>query len=152
MAKKFFISGTRELKWKNKERLYRVFAMAKKTDQTLELDDTQANHNEFIAKLQNAYAVILVSLGDISPNLILDAIRAGKPFVLTEENGLRDRIGDLALYCDPQNEEDIAHKILELSKPDIHQRQVDKIRNFSFRHNWTEIASEFLVLASNSKI
>ena len=49
-------------------------------------------------------------LGDISPNLILDAVRHNKPFILTQENGLTDRLGDIGLYVDPENVDDIKEK------------------------------------------
>lgn len=143
---KIFISGTRPLKWKNKERLYRAFDRARQVDSDLILDDESVKYEQFLGKIKNAYAVILVSLGDISPNLILDAIRYNKPFILTQENGLNDRIRDVGVLVDPENLDDITSKILWLSKEENYKVIQDKLKQFDFTHTWVEIAKEFLLL------
>ena len=88
--------------------------------------------------------MILVSLGDISPNLILDAIRHNKPFIITEENGLMDRIGGIALTVNPKDVEDIKNKILWFSDEGNYMAQVEKVKNFNFTHSWGEIAREII--------
>jgi glycosyltransferase involved in cell wall biosynthesis len=100
--------------------------------------------DSFLKKILNSYAVILVSLGDISPHMILDAISLNKPFILTKENGLMDRIGSVAITVDPKNEEEIAEKILWLLNEENYNLQVEKIKNFSFTRTWEDIAKEYL--------
>lgn len=139
--KKNFIAGTRKLKWKNVAMLKSVFTQIQAV-----LDTETASHDRFIDKLSKSYAVIIASLGDISPNTILDAIRCNKPFILTKENGLYPRIKDIGLYVDPLNQEDLKEKVLWLSKPENYALEKTKIANFRFTHTWEEMAVEYLAI------
>jgi hypothetical protein len=101
-----FVAGTRLLKWKNLESLKEAFATAKDLIKAqnlpdIELDSGKAVYDSFVEKIRRSYAVILVSLGDISPNMIYDAIASGTPFILTKETGIYDRVKDCALFVDP---------------------------------------------------
>lgn len=141
---KNFIATTRQLKWKNLEVTKTVFDREDVKASGAVLDMEALPHAEFLKKIGESYAVIITSLGDISPNTILDAIRCGKPFILTCENGLSDRIKDIALFVDPEDPEDIARKVLWLSDPANYAVQEEKVRNFTFTHTWEEIATEYL--------
>ena len=132
---KEFIASTRPLVWKNLDVL-------KEVGVKIHLENSP--YKEFMDKLAHAYAVILVSLGDISPNLILDAIRYNKPFIITEENGLMDRIRDIAIIVNPKNPSDIKNKVLWLCEKDNYNNQVKKIKNFNFLHTWKEITDEII--------
>ena len=85
-TRKDFIAGARPLQWKNIEILKDIFT----SDEIIEAHATYHRetcpHDEFMDKISRSYASILVSLGDISPNIILDTIRHDKPFIVTEEN------------------------------------------------------------------
>ena len=96
-SEKNFITGARSLKLKNFERLVEVFKRADAKDFLLVYDNTTNPFEKFMDKVAHCYAVILVSVGDISPNLILDAIRHNKPFILTKETGFYDRLKDIGL-------------------------------------------------------
>ena len=95
-------------------------------------------------KIQSCYAVILPSLSDISPNFILDAIRADKPFVLTKETGFYDKLKDIGVFIDPLNSEDIKNKILFLANDKNYWEYKKRVENFNFIHLWREIVDEFL--------
>lgn len=144
VVEKNFIAGTRPLKWKNETRLSEAFQKVKVNDRTLIYDNTNKPYELFMDKLSSAYAVILVSLGDVSPNLILDAIRYNKPFIVTRETGLYDRIKSCAIFVDPENVDDIAQKIIWLSNENNYRSQVAKVREFNFIHSWSYIAKEFI--------
>lgn len=142
---KVFVGGVRNLVWKNLGTLRSGFAQAQnQTGEGLVLDLENLPYNDFLEKIKKSYAVILVSLGDISPNMILDAIRLKKPFILTKENGLRDRIGNLGIYVDPLNTEEIKDAILLLATENEYKRQKELLDDFSFTHSWDDIAKEFL--------
>jgi len=136
--KKVFVAGTRKLKWKNLEILENLF----KNIPEAKLDLANYSPKEFQEKIASSYATILVSLGDISPNMILESIRYNKPFILTEENGLMDRIGSIAITVNPKDEKDIEEKVKWLLDPTNYQMQVRKIENWNFIHSWKEIAKE----------
>ncbi len=146
-----FVAGTRELKWKNIDALKSAFKVAQeeiksKGLQDIEFDTTKAVYDNFQERMKRAYAVILVSLGDISPNMILDAIRLGVPFILTKENGITDRVKDCAILVDPTNEKDIVEKIVWISDPKNRALQAEKIKNFKWIHTWDDISKEIIEL------
>ena len=144
-AEKIFLAGTRNRVWKNGDMLKEAFAKAsKQVSSKIKLDTDQANYGEFMEKMRKSYAVILVSLGDISPNLIFDAIKAGVPFIVTKEVGTYERIKECAVFVDPLDEKDIVEKILWISKPENREIQRKKVQEFNWSHSWEQIGSEIL--------
>ncbi|MEK7621555.1 MAG: hypothetical protein AAB415_00025 [Patescibacteria group bacterium] len=143
---KNFVGGTRQLKWKNLDILQRAFARAREKNPELILDLETLPYDKFLEKIKSCYAVILVSLGDISPNLILDALRYNKPFILSHENGLFERLKEVAIFVDPNNSDDIETKIKWLADEKNYEIIKEKIKNFNFTHLWSDIAHEFLEL------
>ncbi|MCR4334673.1 MAG: glycosyltransferase [Patescibacteria group bacterium] len=147
---KNFIAGGRSLKGKNSDRVKMAFEKAKVINSQLIYDFTTTSHNRFIEKVQNSYAVILASLSDISPNTILDAIRCNKPFILTMECGLYDKLKDIAVFVDPENIDDITQKIIWLSDNKNYEEQKKKIETFNFTHSWEEIGREIIKIYEQS--
>jgi glycosyltransferase involved in cell wall biosynthesis len=141
---KNFIAATRPLKWKNEARVRAAFARPEVVQSGAFLDTERKQFDQFMDHMASCYAVILASLGDISPNMILDAIRHNKPFIVTRENGITERIKDCAIFVDPENEADIAEKIVWLSNPTNYAAQKAKVEAFTFQHSWEEIADELL--------
>lgn len=148
---KNFIAATRKLKWKNIPILERVFRGKEVIASGASLDTKTVSHEQFLTKLSSSYAVIIVSLGDISPNTILDAIRYSKPFILTKENGLHDRIEDIGIFVDPQDSNDIAKKVIWLSNSANYKEQKNKVESFTFSHTWEEIAAEYIAIYDKIK-
>ena len=147
-----FIAGTRELKWKNLDALKKAFKIAQEEVSSqgfedIEFDTTKAVYENFQERMRRAYAVILTSLGDVSPNMIFDAIRVGTPFILTKETGIADKVRDCAIFVDPKNERDIVEKILWISDPKNRADQAQKVRNFRWTHTWDQIGREIAALA-----
>ncbi len=142
-SEKLFLGATRKLVWKNTDLLTECFKDFSK-DSGIVLDIDQSIYSHFMDRIKDSYATILVSLGDISPNLILDSIRYNKPFILTKENGLIPRIGEISILVDPLNKEEIISKIKWLSDPKNYAIQKAKIEKFNFTHDWIKISSEIL--------
>jgi len=145
-VRKIFVAGTRKLKWKNLEVLERAFVQAIERFPEISADFSNASYTQFQDKIRDSYAVILVSLGDISPNLILDAIRLGKPFICTKETGIYDKIKEVGIFVDPESEREIVEKIIFLSQKVNYEEAIRRLDNFTFVHNWEKIADEFLNL------
>ncbi|MDE1941447.1 MAG: hypothetical protein KGI66_04970, partial [Patescibacteria group bacterium] len=144
-----FVAGTRVLKWKNIDALRESFAdarvaIARRGLPDIELDTSKAVYEGFVEKVRCSYAVILASLGDISPNMIFDAIRAGTPFILTKETGIAGRVAGCALFVDPLSNRDIAEKIVWLSDPANRAAQAAKVRAFGWVHSWEDIGREII--------
>lgn len=141
---KNFVASSRPLKWKNINMLKKVFEDADLLSSGAVLDTEMMSHENFLNKISNSFAVILVSLGDISPHMILDAISLNKPFIVTEENGLMNRINDIAITVDPKDEKDIKEKIIWLLNENNYKSQIEKISRFSFIRTWEDIANEYI--------
>ena len=146
-----FVAGTRDLVWKNIDTLKKAFKSAQtKVVSTgfepIEFDTTKAVYDNFQERMRRSYCVILASIGDISPNMIFDAIRLGIPFILTKENGITDRVKDCAVFIDPTDEKDIADKIKWISDPKNRALQAEKIKKFDWVHTWEDIGNEIISL------
>jgi len=156
-SKRIFVAGTRPLKWKNLPRLKMAFEEARidisrKSNPEIYLDLSSSPYVDFLKKIQKSYAVILVSLGDISPNMILDAIQANRPFIVTKETGLFEKLKDVAIFVDPENPEEIKEKIIFLTDKNNYESQKNKIRAFNFSHSWKEICNEIINTAQTASV
>lgn len=141
---KNFIWPVRPLKLKNGRLLYRAFAEAKKKDSKLILDDGRYPHDELMKRIEGCYAVILPSISDVSPNVIIDAIAYGKPFIMTEESGYAEKFKKIGIFVNPLDENDIKEKILTLSDKKVYEDYKEKILGYSYKHSYRQIAGEYL--------
>jgi len=148
---KVFVASTRILKWKNLDTIKKVWNRIKTSYPDAELFTKNLPYPKFMEKIKHSYAIVQVSLGDISPNMILDAIRYNKPFICTKEIGIYDRIRDIGIFVNPLNEEEIENAILKLLDPEEYKRVIDKIKQFNFTHTWQEMAGEFIDIYKNLK-
>ncbi len=151
-----FIAGTRALKWKNIDLLKEAFAdarveVARRGLPDIELDCGKAVYDSFVEKIRRSYAVILASIGDISPNMIYDSIGTGTPFIVTKEIGIVERVKDAAVFVDPLNKKDIVDKIVWMADPANRKAQAEKVRKISFTHSWEEIANEIVSVWKGSR-
>lgn len=146
-----FVAGTRFLKWKNIDLLKEAFVearleVARRGLPDIELDCGKAVYDSFVEKIRRSYAVILVSLGDISPNMIFDAMGVGTPFIVTKETGITSRIKDAAVFVDPKNKKDIIDKIVWMADPKNRALQAQKVSTSDFVNSWNEIAVEIVAI------
>lgn len=146
-----FMAGTRDLKWKNLDTLKKAFKTAQEEVvnrglENIEFDTAKAVYDNFQERMRRAYAVVLTSLGDISPNMIFDAVRVGVPFILTEETGIKEKIKDCAIFVNPLDENDIVEKIVWMSDPKNRAEQAVKVRLFRWVHTWDDISREIITL------
>jgi len=142
-----FLASTRDLKWKNIDTLKNVFYKKdSKIPKDVCLFIETVKFDDFMKKMKMSYAIILVSLGDISPNIILDAIRYNKPFICTKEVGILNRIKDIGIFVDPLDEKDIEGAVIKLLDKEEYEKWRQKVRNFNFVHTWEEMVREYVEL------
>lgn len=141
---KTFISSSRNLVLKNKDILEKIFTSVKDTYPEATLFSKNLSFDKFMGKIAKSYAVICISVGEISPNMILDAIRLNRPFVCTKEVGIYERIKNVGTFVDPLNEVEIKNVILDLLSEEGYKRAKEKVLNFNFVHTWRQIVEEFL--------
>lgn len=148
---KKFVGSTRDLVWKNIDILKSIFQGFAQTEPNLSIFINNLPYNQFMKVMSSSYAVILVSLGDISPNMIMDAIKYNRPFICTKEVGIYERIKDAGIFVDPLNKEEIYNAISYLLTDEGYKVAKEKVRRFSFVHSWEDIANKFLSIANKIK-
>ncbi|MBN2094143.1 MAG: GtrA family protein [Candidatus Zambryskibacteria bacterium] len=144
LTSKEFVGSTRNLVWKNLDTLQKVFEKIKSKYPDINLFLENEPFQKFMERIKSCYAVILVSLGDISPNMILDAIRFNKSFICTKEVGIYDRIKDAGIFVNPLDENEIVSAMEEMMSAEGYQNAKEKINKFNFEHTWNNIAEEFV--------
>ncbi len=139
-----FVASARNLVWKNFDVLENVFKKFREEYSQTKLFTENLKYADFMEKIRRSYAVVLVSIGDISPNMILDAIRLNKPFICTKEIGIYNRIKSCGIYVDPLNEQEILGALRAIMDLEVYKTEKKKVQDFNFTHSWQEIAQEFL--------
>jgi glycosyltransferase involved in cell wall biosynthesis len=106
------------------------------------------SHTELIERIRRAYAVAVPSVSDVAPNVVIDAIRCGKPFLLTKYSGYADRFGEYGILVDPLSIEDMTRGIKELADPAVYSRLCKRIAEFKEVRTYADIAREYVALMS----
>lgn len=142
-----FLFAGRKIKFKNLKLLEEVFEelVSDGTKVKLEIIDN-LSQKELREKIKNSYALITVSVSDFAPNFIIEGLAENKPFILTKECGLMERLGELGIFIDPTDKNKIKEAILSLMNESDYNKRKEKISAFKFSHSWSEIADEFLTI------
>ena len=143
-TRKNFIFYTRQIALKNAEAFNRAFAKAQEKYPDIELDEGMVPHAELLKRMRACYAVVLPSISDITPNYIIDAIRCGKPFLLTKYSGYAERFGQYGVIIDPLEEADMARGVERLADPTEYEKLRARIATFNELHTYDDIAREFV--------
>jgi len=135
--KKFLWAG-RKIKLKNLEI---INELAKEFD--IEMV-SNLSHAELQEKIRNCYAVILPSYSEVCPNFILEAASFGKPFIVTEETGLKEIYSKGGTFVNPFDKKALKEAILELSKSEKYEQYKEELVSISVKRPWRTVALEFL--------
>lgn len=144
---KVFLWAGRSIYLKNVLKLKEAIDIVKLTESDVELKlVTGIPQKALIEEIQKAYAIVIPSLSEVSPNLALEACMYNKPVILTEENGLRNKLQDNVLYFNPLDNKDLAAKIVFLAKDVNYKFYQSKLLNIKYDHSYDDIAAEFMKL------
>ncbi len=144
-TQKNFIFATRNIAYKNISNFKKAFIAAQKKypEITLEIIHDMP-HEKLMEKMKTCYVVVMPSLGEISPHVILDAVRVNKPFILTRESGYAALFQDVGILVDPQDCVSMQQGIEFLAEDTAYEAAVLKVQNFNVIHTWRQIADEIL--------
>lgn len=145
-TKKNFVAAGRAMKLKQEPMLIELFEEIKKEFSEIELDMQSLPPEEHQKRVSSCYALVLASVSDFSPNVIIDAISYGKPFVCTKDTGIRERVGHLGFFVDTQNREELKQAILSLLDPLVYDAKKKEIDAFSFTRDWSQVADDFVAV------
>ncbi len=140
------VSAGRAHTLKNYDLLTRVVERVRADFPEVVLDtrvlDTEA-HRE---RLKDAYAVVIPSVSEVSPNSAIDALQYGKPVILSSDTGITDRLGSVGMFVDTRSAEQLETALRNILNPREYERRLEAIRSFSFVHSWEEVTREFITL------
>lgn len=145
-TKKNFLFFSRVTALKNYEAFRRAFQQVQKEQPDILLEEGSISHEALLKKIEHCYAVVVPSVSDVAPNYVLDALRFGKPFILTKYSGYADRFKEYGVIIDPLDQHDMERGIRKLLQADDYGRFSMSIRTFGARHTYEDIAREFLAL------
>ena len=142
-----FLFAGRKIKFKNLKLLEEVFEDLESAGIKARLDIVDGlTQKELQEKIKNSYAAITVSISDFAPNFVVESLSYNKPFILTKDCGLAEKLDGLGVIVDPIDKNSIKKAILLLLDENNYKRYKEKIAEFNFTHSWKEIAQEFLAI------
>lgn len=144
---KIFVWAGRNVPLKNLPKLTEAFREAQKRVENIRMDYLMdMPHKTVLRYLKEAWAIVLPSFSEDSPNVLLEGLSMGKPFISTSHNGLRDRIGELGLFVDPKDVRALTDAIALMADEKIHDAYVRRIEEFSYFRSYEDIARDYLRL------
>ncbi len=144
--RKNFLFYGRDLKLRNKKKLMVAFQNAKKKLPEIVLEVGQLPQSELLEKIRRSYCIILPSISEVTPNYVLDALRCGKPFILTKYSEFAETYPDFGLFVDPLDANDITEKIIEMANDATYQRMVERIQSHPITRTYSDLTDDFLEL------
>ncbi len=148
--KKNFLFVGRPIKLKNIDMLKECVEEARIVDNDISLEIAMGvGREEVFDLIRRCYALVLPSLSDVAPNVVLEALSFGKPVIVSKEIGIIDRVGESVVLVDPLDKKSITEGILFLSDKKNYDYYCAKAEVFSFRHSWEDISQEFISIINN---
>ncbi|MBU1131510.1 glycosyltransferase family 4 protein [Patescibacteria group bacterium] len=114
------------------------------------------DHQKLLEAMAGCKFVILPSLTEISPNLVLECLSMGQPIIVTQETGFSDDIKEELITINPQSEADIKEKIDYLLEPNNLADYLSRLKKIKVENrSWQQVAQEhhqiFKSLLANEK-
>lgn len=142
-TKKIFLAASRGPYLKNHELLERLWPRISAAHPEAVLDATPRSPEDYHQALASCYALLLPSISDVSPNVVLEAIALGKPFVATEDTGLYETYGDLGGFVDTRSDVAVLDAITRLLDPVAYEDMRARIHTLRVTRSWSTVAEEF---------
>jgi len=95
-------------------------------------------------KIRKCFLVIIPSLFEISPNLVLECIKLRKPVLLTKETGFYQKFKNKLIFIDPFDQKDLENKIKYLLNQKNYQNYIKKISSISTNYSWDKVTEKHL--------
>jgi glycosyltransferase involved in cell wall biosynthesis len=143
--RKVFLSATRDVLFKNIKNLKLGFEEAKKVLSSIDLDTDISDRKTLLSRIKSARCYICVSISDISPNTVLDALSLGTPVILTKNTGFYKLLEGKGVvrFVDPYDVEEIKKAILEMCDDNIWQTYRNNLQNFSWGESWSSLFEKY---------
>lgn len=97
-------------------------------------------------KYKEALFFVLPSLSEVGPNVIVEAIAARTPFIMTKESGYAEYMHNWGLLANPLDEDDLAVKIKIMMSDREREEYIKRSEAFNLYRSWKEAAQDWLGL------
>ena len=141
--KRTFVAAGRAIKLKQEPLLKEVFATLQHKYPDVELDLAPLPPAEHQARVARSYALVLSSVSDVSPNVVIDALTYGKPFVCTADTGIRERLENTGLFVDTSSAQALVDAIESLLDPKVYADVAARVQSFTLVRTWDDVAHDF---------
>lgn len=141
-----FVSAGRGIYLKNYDMLERVFAKMKERHPEIELDTRSLSHAEHLKRLETSYAVIIPSFSEVNSNTAIEAVAAGKPFIMSSDTGTSERLSGCGLYIDTRVADELEKAIEKILDPTTYALLVDAGRAHTFVRTYEDMAHDLVAL------
>lgn len=139
-----FVSAHRGAWYKNGSTAEAAMARVRERHPEVILDTRVVPHEEQLGRLAASYAVIIPSISEVGSNTAIEAVAAGRPFIMSDDTGTKERLAECGIFVDTRSAEALAQAVETLLDPDAYERYAAKVRAFGFTRSWTDIAREIL--------
>lgn len=102
-------------------------------------------HAELLQLIQDHHCVVVPSISEVSPNLVLECIALGVPVIVTKECGFVDEFSQL-IFVDPMSTEEITAAIKKLTDTKTYTEYRQQLQTINTSRNWDMVAKEHLEL------
>jgi len=96
------------------------------------------NHLDLLKKIETVAAGIGPALTEFNPNFILECLAAGKPVLISRENGLTIKLPEDFLF-DAQNGSELENKLIKIFNDKEREEMIKKISGLRFNWSWNDI-------------
>jgi glycosyltransferase involved in cell wall biosynthesis len=138
----------RQIALKNHEAFKAAFSRAHAAGADVVLVEGIVPHAELLEKIRTCYAVAIPSISDVAPNSIVDALRYGKPFLLTKYSGLAEKYSSMGIIVDPLDEVDMERGVREIADPIVYARLCANIAAYTEVRTYGDVAREMLAIVN----
>lgn len=146
---KVVYAATRPLVWKNNDILQKAVNAVRQQHPEIDVVFGPFSQEDASARMQVSYIVAQVSLGDISPNMILEALSYGKPCIVTEECGIIDTIRPYVTVVNPLDVQSIIDALTYMATPEGYSKACQKAAQYVVqeKRSWSNVAHDIIQTA-----
>ena len=139
-----YVSAHRGAWYKNTPLVDRIFARIRARHPDTELDTREIPHSDQLDRLAASYAIIIPSISEVGSNLAIEAVSVGRPFIMTEDTGTKERLAGCGLFVDTRSEKEMENAIESLLDSTVYAKLSAAINAVAFTHSWDDIAKEII--------
>jgi glycosyltransferase involved in cell wall biosynthesis len=99
--------------------------------------------------MKKAYVILNPSLSDMNPNIVLEGLAMGKPFICTAESGIREVTDGMGLFVDPKDVGAMRDAILTVSNDAAYNACRSAIASRSRERTYRDVAAEIYAFAES---